>query len=111
MNKFLEQLVENFREMEEMHNMSGAATFDANEAESFAEIMGETIALIEKNSKELETINGGDVLLGNIDRLKFVAVSVYKSIPHLTKADEILTGVEDEISEVVDIYLDVLTPE
>lgn len=111
MDKFLEQLTDNFREINEIYNFAGSASFDASEAESAAEIMAETIALIEKNSKELENFSGGDILLGNLDRLKFLAVSVYKSIPHLTKADEILSAIDTDMGEVIDIYLDVLAPE
>ncbi len=105
MEQLLSAIRGNFEELNEMLSHGDANQFEVHDAESFCSITAEIITLMEKNPKEMEQVFGTD-FEPDLARLKTCAVAVYKSIPHLEKADEHLGSHADEIHEVVGNYLD-----
>jgi len=109
MEALLETLNTKFLEAADILNFNGdMSNLDAADAENLAELLAETITLIEKNQKELQSCNIGAKLLDDLDRLKYCAVVVYKSIPYLSKTDDLLTMIDNDLIEIVDSYLDEL---
>ena len=105
MEKLINTIRSNFEDLNDMLSSGDAAQFEAYEAESFCKSLGEIIVLMEKNPTEMVQLFGEGTEI-DLNRLKSCAVAVYKSIPHLERADEYLSENNDEIHDVIGIYLD-----
>jgi hypothetical protein len=107
MQQLIDTIMTHFAELSDMVANTSPGQFESFEAESFCQAAGEVITLIEKNVDEMSQIFG-EGWEKDLLTLKEGAVAVYRSIPHLEKASEILGDYADSIEEVVYTFHDTL---
>lgn len=103
MQQLIDAIMTHFDDLQEILANTNPNQFESFEAESFCQVIGEIITLMEKNADEMGQIFG-EGWERELLTLKEGAVAVYKSIPYLERADEILSGYADSIEEVVDTF-------
>ena len=102
MNQLFDSMNDNLDDLKDLIMSSDIDQMTSSELKELCATSAELITLFEKNEKEMEEMFGpGSDLKTSIDRLKFCAVTIKRVLPLLSKAEEELGYINDDVPDIM----------